>query len=104
MKLNPEARMAKFKLTPEAVTAALPFVVAGMKWLAARTDSTVDDRAAEAVEKAISNPIIMAFLLSFLVEDVAPPATSVSAEDDADIAAILSQGDVVRSLFGVANP
>lgn len=96
--------MAKFKLTPEAVTAALPFVVAGMKWLAARTDSTVDDKAAEAVEKALSNPIIMAFLLSFLVDDVAPPVTNVSAEEEADIAAISSQGDVIKSLFGVASP
>jgi hypothetical protein len=96
--------MAKFKLTPEAVTAALPFVIAGMKWLAARTDSNVDDKAAEAVEKALSNPIIMAFLLSLLVEDVAPQATSVSAEEESDIAAISSQADVIKLLFGVAVP
>lgn len=96
--------MAKFKLTPEAVKAALPFVVAGMKWLAARTDSTVDDKAAEAVEKALSNPVIMAFLLSFLVDDVAPSVLPLSAEEEADIAAISAHGEVVKSLFGVASP
>lgn len=95
--------MAKFNLTPQAVTAALPFVIAGMKWLAARTDSTVDDKAAEAVEKALSNPIILAFLLSFLVEDVAPPVAQLSAEEESDIAAISAQGDLVKSLFGVAK-
>lgn len=96
--------MAKFKLTPEAVKAALPFVVAGMKWLAARTDSTVDDKAADAVEKALSNPVIMAFLLSFLVDDVAPSVLPLNAEEESDIAAISAYGDVVKSLFGVANP
>lgn len=94
--------MAKLKISKEAVIMALPFVVAGMKWLAARTDTTVDDQVAEAVEKASTNPVILAFVISLLVDDVAPPTTNLTAEEEGAIANIRANKDLVQSLFGVA--
>jgi hypothetical protein len=77
-------------------------VVSIAKDLAPKTETTVDDRIVDALEKAISNPVIFELLLSVLFDSEGP--SPVSASDDETVAAMTlsAHADVVKGLFALA--
>jgi hypothetical protein len=93
--------MPKF-LTPEIVRLVLPVVVSIAKDLAPKTETTVDDRIVDALEKAISNPVIFELLLSVLFASDAPKPESVAAEDVEAAMALEANAEVVKGLFALA--
>jgi hypothetical protein len=95
--------MAKFKINPELVKILLPVVVPIAKDLAAKTETKVDDKLVAALETALANPVVLAFLLSLLAgeEEVKPQA--VSAEESDAIDAINANAEVVGAMFSLAK-
>lgn len=91
--------MAKLKLTPEAVKAGLPFVIIGLGWLASRTETKVDDNAVAEIKKALDNPLVLAFLISLIAEDEAPPVEQPNAEEQGAIDAIRANGELIKALY-----
>lgn len=91
--------MAKLKLTPEAVKFGVPFIVMGLRWLAARTDTKLDDKAVDEIEKGLQNPLVLAFLISLVAEDVAPPVEQLNAEEQSAVDTIRANGDLIKALY-----
>jgi hypothetical protein len=77
---KPGVRMA-FKISPDIVKVLIPYVLPLLKDLAARTESKVDDRLVEVVSMALSNPTVLAFLISLLGgEQAVVPADATDEE------------------------
>lgn len=95
--------MAKFKINPELVKLLLPVVVPIAKELAAKTETKVDDKLVLALETALANPIVLAFLLSLLAgEDEVKPDV-VNAQESAAMDAISENAELVGALFSIAK-
>jgi hypothetical protein len=91
--------MAKLKLTPEAIKAGLPFVIIALEWVAGRTETKLDDKAVAEIKKGLENPIVLAFLISLIAEDVAPPDVQLNAEEQSAVDTIRVNGDLIKTLF-----
>jgi hypothetical protein len=92
--------MAKFRVSPELVKFLFPVVIPIAKDLAAKTTTTVDDKIVAAIEKASTNPVLMALLLSLLTDETPAP---VPAEVQAEASVLTENADVVKALFAVAK-
>lgn len=91
-----------FRISPDLVKILLPVVIPFAKDLAARTETKVDDRVVAALEAALSNPIVLAFLLSML-EGKAPVLPEAAADSDVETAKVLAENEtVVKALFALA--
>ena len=95
--------MAKFKINQDLVKILLPVVVPIAKDLAAKTETKVDDKLVAALETALSNPVVLAFLLSLLAgEDEVKP--EVASSDQLDAMDTLSENaEVVGAMFSLAK-
>lgn len=95
--------MAKFKITPDAVRYGLPFAINGLKWMASRTDNTVDDKVIGEVEKALANPLVLAFVISLIAgEDEVVPVQGFTPAEEAAIDAVRANSALIGSLCAVA--
>lgn len=95
--------MARFKINPDIVRILLPVVIPIAKDLAKRTETVVDDKLVEALETALANPIVLAFLLSLLAgEDEVKPDV-VNAQESAAMDAISDNAELVGALFSIAK-
>lgn len=97
--------MAKFsiKINPELVKLLLPVVVPIAKELAAKTETKVDDKLVLALETALANPIVLAYLLSLLAgeEEVKPEVASAQESEAMDT--ISENVDVVSAMFAICK-
>lgn len=87
--------MAKL-ISPDLVKLLLPLAVAFAKQAAARTPSTFDDALVAVLEKAISDPAILAFILQLLSGDQPTPVS----EDEKVIA---GSAPAIKKLFDFAG-
>lgn len=95
--------MAKFRLNPELVKLLIPVVIPFVEDLVKRTESTVDDRLVEVLKTALSNPVILAMLLSLLEGD-AEAARSLNYKADNDEGDVLAaNADLLCGLFSTAR-
>lgn len=95
--------MAKLKINADLVKILLPVVIPIAKELAAKTTTKVDDKLVVALESALANPIVLAFLLSLLAgEDEVKPDV-VNAQESEAMDAISANADVVAAMFSLAK-
>lgn len=95
--------MAKFKINPELVKLLLPVVVPIAKELAAKTETKVDDKIVSALEAALSNPIVLAFLLDLLAGEEEVQREAVSVEQKAAMDTLSDNAELVGALFSIAK-
>jgi hypothetical protein len=92
--------MARFKINAQLVTVLLPVVLPIVKDLAAKTETTVDDRLVDLLVKVSENPALMALLIGILGGDFVPAREEVAGED---AATLYENADLLCALFSVAK-
>lgn len=91
--------MAKI-LSPELVKFFLPSVVSALKAVAALTTNTLDDKLAAAAELALSNPLVLDYILSML--GLAPaPVVQVNTPAGEAVAELSKHKELVQGLFAI---
>lgn len=96
--------MAKFRLSPELVKLLIPVVIPIVEDLAKRTTTTVDDKLVDGLKAALSNPVVLAFLLSILEgQPTVPPQTTLDELSKEPVASLVDNADLLSALFSVAK-
>lgn len=93
----------KFKVNPELVKILLPVVIPIARDLAAKTETKVDDKLVAAMESALANPMVLAFLLSLLAGEDEVKPQAVSAEESEAMDTISENAEVVGAIFSLAK-
>jgi hypothetical protein len=95
--------MAKFKINADLVKILLPVVVPIARELAAKTATKVDDKLVAALETALANPVVLAFLLSLLSGDEEVKPVAITEEQSAAMDTLSDNADVVGAIFSLAK-
>ena len=95
--------MAKFKINPDLVKILLPVVVPIAKDLAAKTETKVDDKVVAALETALANPVVLAFLLSLLSGDEEVKPVAITEDQSAAMDTLSENAEVVGAMFSLAK-
>jgi hypothetical protein len=95
--------MAKFKINPDLVKILLPVVIPIAKDLAAKTETKVDDKIVGALETALSNPVVLAFLLGLLSGDEEVKPMAITEEQSAAMDTLSENAEVVGAMFSLVS-